>query len=91
MFVRFGCSEGRFDLHHSVVAEAVNKAADDIDPDIEFMYLGMDSLDAVDMMADLTDALDLEEDDDIFECETLREIADYLIGLRDAEILSVAN
>lgn len=64
------------------VAAAVGKPVGDIDPDIEFVLLGLDSVDAVDMMADLSDALGLDEDDPIWDCETLNDLATYIARSR---------
>ena len=62
----------------TTVANQVGKSEAEIDPDIEYILLGMDSLDAMDMLGDIADSFGVDEDDSLWECETLSDLADNI-------------
>ncbi|MBL4868855.1 MAG: AMP-binding protein [Pseudomonadales bacterium] len=57
------------------LSTVLNKEASTINPDIEYNLLGLDSVEAVELMGDIADALDIDEDDDLWDSESLTDIA----------------
>ncbi len=66
------------------VASEVGIEPSEINPDDEYHLLGLDSLDVVDMLSDIAGAFGFSEEDSLWECVTLRDLAKNIASEAEA-------